>query len=722
MTQKCCHVDFETRSVVNLLKLGADVYARHYTTSPLMLSIICEHEGVAYVEDFMLGTPGYQATCWPHTAPDSPLFRAIKPAIPPILLRAIEEGWTFKAHNARFEQTIWYHICHLIWGWPMPSVWSCTAARARYMGIRASLDGATSDLEVVNRKSETGKEFINEFCKPRKWKGAQKLGIIKDLWYEPQENMAGWIAGIKYCLEDSKAEADIDAVLPELPSFEQAVWNLDLKINLRGLPIDVQGVSRALDFSAYWTAENFKKFDEITSLRPTQRDKVLAYINQREEIENLGDLRSKTLKRIVRAELPQDLQDVIDIRLETSQASIKKLETMKACTDSDGRARGLFLYGGAHTMRWSAKRIQPQNFKRPDPEKPQEYMFNFLEGPWWSAPGVGHNGGPPLDEMPTQPAWVFESGFKFIRPLGYLSTAMRGFIKAPHGKKLVAGDYAQIEVRVLAWLARCLYLLQAFRDKQDVYVRFAADHMYHRPYNDYFENGKVKKFLKRERQVSKSAVLGCGFGLGKDKFVEYCDNSDLIITQEESDVTIKAYRSAHPEMADYNWGLWARVEKAAIMAVADESRAVQLAGTGVTYHVHRLDSERYWLICTFPSGRSMAYYRPKIRLGTRWGRTVEKLSFRTEWNGKSYREDTYGGKLVENMVQGIARDVCAVGALNVEAAGYPVIGLVHDEIISLPDADFGSHDEVCRLMCALPPWITDLPVEAEGSTMLRYGK
>ena len=197
---------------------------------------------------------------------------------------------------------------------------------------------------------------------------------------------------------------------------------------------------------------------------------------------------------------------------------------------------------------------------------------------------------------------------------------------------------------------------------------------------------------------------------------------DLTITQDESDRTIQIYRTAHMEIADPTVGLWARVDTAAKLAVANENSVIELANTGITFKVHRLDGERYWLIVTLPSGRHIAYYRPKLRLGTKWGRTVEILSFRKEWNGKSYREDTYGGKLVENIVQGTARDVCAQGALNAEAAGFPVHGLVHDEIITLPDDDFYGHNELCKLMCTLPAWITDLPVEADGMTMLRYGK
>lgn len=707
-------IDFETRSIADLRTLGADVYARHWSTAPTMLSIVVPHLDVAYVEDFLLGCKGYQACQYPFADPHDIHFKWIKPPVPPLIQQAIDEGWTFVAHNARFEQAIWFHICVMQWGWPMPTKWSCTAARARYWGLRANLDGTASDLEIVHQKNEFGKTFINDFCKPRKYKGAKKHGIIKLLWKEPQDDMESWQKGVQYCLEDALAEGDIDDLLPDLPEFEQQIWDLDFKMNTRGLPIDTKTVNRAVQFSAHFTDMAFKRFDEITALRPTQRDKVLEYINQREEIDKLGDLRSKTLKRIVLDDLPPDLRDIIQIRLDTSKASIRKLETMQRCTDDDGRARGLFLYGGAHTMRWSAKRIQPQNFTRPNPDYPPNFMFDYLEHPVWDIPA---------DEMPDQPLWIEEANLRFTKPLAHLSSSMRGFIKAPKGKIFRVADLAQIEVRVNMWLARCMWVLDAFRAKQDVYVKFAADHMLHIPYDDFWDlDGKLLKRFKPDRQKAKSAELGCGYQMSGRAFMEYCDNVDLIISLDEATAIVRQYREGHPELADWNVGLWSRAEQAAIAAVRDEGRYYQLRGTAITYHVHRIDQERWWLICTLPSGRHIAYYRPKVRLGTRFGRTVEKLSYRNEWNGRSYREDTYGGKLVENFVQGTARDVCALGALNAERAGYNVIGLVHDETITEVDEDFGSHEELAMLLCQLPDWITDLPVEAEGGSMVRYGK
>jgi DNA polymerase len=300
---------------------------------------------------------------------------------------------------------------------------------------------------------------------------------------------------------------------------------------------------------------------------------------------------------------------------------------------------------------------------------------------------------------------------------------MRGFIKAPPGKTIISGDYSQIEARVLAWLASCESLLESYAAGEDVYVRFAADHMYRRNYGDYFgTNGKVLPHLSDERQRAKSAVLGCGFQLGPDGFLEYCDNMDIILRPDEAEFTIKAYRNAYPEISDFHSGLWSRVNYCAIQAVENEGQVVTLWGTQVTFHVHRLDTVRWWLVCTLPSGRHIAYYRPKTDTVNQWGKPV--LSFRTEWMGKSYREQTYGGRITENIVQAIARDIMCVGALNVQAMGRPVFMLVHDEVVSLGDVNNEVTDKILLKQCLLdlPDWTAGLPLDAEVKSMDRYSK
>jgi DNA polymerase len=703
-------MDFEARSLIDLPRLGEHAYASHWSTSPLMLTIGTAPKGIRptfEIIDFFR-IPGYAENAYPQAT--TPGWGNFKVPCPPAILRAIERGDTFVAHNARFEQSLYYYICHEKWGWPLPQVWSCTAARSRYFGIRASLEGSASDLEVVTQKDARGKQFINDFCKPRKYKGAKKLGIVKDLWYEPHENPTGWQIGLEYCQIDGEAEADVDAILPDLPPFEQAAWDWDFKFNLRGVPIDVESVQRARQFSEHFTATAVKRFEDMTALRPTQRDRVLEYLQQREEIAEIGDLRSKTLRRLVAADFPADLQDIIQIRLDCSLASIKKLETMERCTGPDGRAKGGHLYGGAHTMRWSHKRIQTGNMKRGDAAT-QERIFEFLTGNIWADPFL-------YDGLP---GWVDAANWRFMRPLKALSESMKGFIKAIPGHTLLDADFSQIEARVLAWLAREMGLLQAFRDKKDPYVKFACEHLYPAKYEDCFEyvNGKrqVVAHYRRPRQIAKSAVLGAGFGLGDRTFIEYCDNSDLIITPEESKNTIYVYRDANREIVR----LWDRVEQCAVLAVANPGRTYALGETGVKFYIWHVDEQRYWLVIELPSGRCLHYYRPKLEAINRFGRTVEVVTFRKEWNGKSYREQTYGGRLTENIVQAIGRDILVVGGLKAEAAGYPTIMLVHDNNVTMPLKDHGSIEGLVAAMCDQEPWITDLPVEAEGKEMVRYG-
>jgi DNA polymerase len=345
-----------------------------------------------------------------------------------------------------------------------------------------------------------------------------------------------------------------------------------------------------------------------------------------------------------------------------------------------------------------------------------EIMFRFFDNNSWHA-GIAPNG---------LPYWVESADMLFPRPLKALAHSMRGFIRAPYGTTIISADYSQIEARVLAWLAQCNTLLKSYATGEDVYVRFAADHMYRRKYSDYFgPQGKILPAYTDERQRAKSAVLGCGFGLGPPGFQEYCDNMDIIIDVQEAERTIKAYRSAYPEISDWNTGLWSRVNYCAIAAVENEGQTFTVWGTQVTYHVYRIDSERWWLICTLPSGRHIAYYRPKTDTVNQWGRPA--LTYRTEWMGKTFREQTYGGKLTENIVQAIARDIMCIGALNVRALGFNIFALIHDEIVMLLSLALGISEEEAKIavkqaLLDLPGWCAGLPLDAEVKAMDRYSK
>lgn len=675
------HIDFETRSVAELARqnaVGEHAYAAHHSTDALLLAYKTDEMPKVDVQDLLVST-----------------------RMPDELRAAAERGDTFVAHNARFEQAIWYWQMHLRHGWPLIEHWSCTAARARYWGLRASLDGVCSDLETTHQKNKRGTELINLFCKPRR----KIKGVIRKAWAEPWELPGEWQEFIQYCAEDVYAEIDVDNLLPELPEFEQANWDLDYTMNWRGLPIDMAMVERATEFCEHYTNLAFATFDDITGgLRPTQRAKVLEYLQQRDV--DIHDMKAKTLKRIVMADFDNETQDLITIRLETSKASVKKLAAMIRCTTDDGLARGLVLYYGAHTGRDSGKRVQPQNFIRGN-KKMQAQMFTFLEGPWWE-----------------DGTWQEVADLIFPRPLNALAQSMKGFICAPEGERFVIADYAQIEARVLCWLSRSMDKLQFFHDGKDTYCRFAAN-MYGRKYEDYFETieGKSVRIddldLANERQLSKHAELGCGFGLGGDKFVEYCDDRDITIEREVAIGIVKAWRNDNPDIVNY----WARVEKAAKVAVWKEEstgKPIRASVGNVSFFVHRIDAERFWLRCELPSGRHISYYRPKLRDGLKWGKPVTILSFRTEWVGKTFREDTYGGKLVENIVQGTARDIMKRGVLNAESAGYAFRLPIHDAGLFTMPFGTGSYQELEQLLCQQDAWITDCPVVAEGKECIRY--
>lgn len=683
MTELKAHIDFETRSLAELARqnaVGEHAYAQHESTDAILLAYKTVDMAHVRVQDLLQDR-----------------------TFPIELDIALCRGDRFVAHNARFEQAIWYWQMVRRHDWPSISHWSCTAARARYWGLRASLDGLTSDLEAPHRKNPRGEELIKIFCKPRK----RVKGVVKEMWAEPQELPREWDEFKQYCGDDVLAEMDADAMLPELPPFEQSNWDLDYEINWRGLPIDVEMVDRATMYSDHYTLMAFQRFEQLTNgLAPTQRDRVLEYVQERELA--IDNLRSKTLKRLSLADLSESMREIIQIRLDTARASVKKLQAMHRCTTGDGRARGLLLYYGAHTGRLSGKRIQPQNFVRGN-AKAQSSMFQLLEDDrLWEVGSGGFN----------YPRWAEAADLLYTSPLGSLAQSMRGFIKAPEGHRFVVCDYSQIEARVLAWLSKSERKLDAFRTGKDLYCQFASV-MYNRQYEAYFgPDGKPKKGCKEadERQIAKSAELGCGYGLGGTSFVAYCDNMDVIIDEETAKNVVRTWRRDNQSIVKY----WERIEKAAVIATVFEDRAARV--DNIVFKVYRLDAERWWMECMLPSGRHIAYYRPKVTTIEKFGQPREVLSYRTEWNGKTFREETYGGKLVENIVQGVARDVMMCGIHNGEQFGYECVLTVHDENVTLRRDGEGSYKELERLMCDLPRWVGDCPITAEGGEMIRYGK
>jgi DNA polymerase len=393
-----------------------------------------------------------------------------------------------------------------------------------------------------------------------------------------------------------------------------------------------------------------------------------------------------------RADLPPAARRALEIRQDAARTSTAKITTLAAAVGPDGRIRDTIEFHAASTGRAGGKMLQPQNLPR-DSVKPED---------WLTVLSVMARGLP-----------FFRTEMPDASPMGTLVRMLRGSIVPSPGHVFVGGDYAQIEARVVLWLAGETAALELLRTGGKLYESMAAAIYGCRP--------EDIKNPSEERQVGKSAVLGAGFGLGWRKFVEYVFNSTGIrISEELAQEAIGTYRTTYAGVPK----LWRETEAAAKAAIRAPSSRVTFAGECASFQVTR-DSQ--WMTMTLPGGRRLRYYRPEIREDEREGwEGNEIVSFMgvNQYTRKFQRETTWGGTLVENLVQATARDLLMVARARVEAHGWPVVLHVHDELLAeIPEDKADGADMILRELMEAPlPWTTGLPVAAETRTRNRFGK
>lgn len=293
-------------------------------------------------------------------------------------------------------------------------------------------------------------------------------------------------------------------------------------------------------------------------------------------------------------------------------------------------------------------------------------------------------------------------------PISVLGSCMRGFIIPSDGKILRVVDYASIEARVLAWLAEEAWVLEVYKSGKNLYKAMSAA-----VFNIPGDPEDIDKG-SNEYKIGKNLILGCGYSLGAAKFVAYSEKAGVEITEAFAKKAVKDYRNKHKKIVQF----WYDVERCSIAAVREkrtEQNPVRLRN--LSFYV-----KDQWFCIQLPSGRCLRYYRPKVVPVEKFGEPALQLQFKTEFRGRLVSESTYGGKLVENIVQATARDVLVNGMFEAEEHGYPVYGTVHDEIITETDPDFGSVHELEKIVCKLPGWAPGLPLAAEGFESYRYRK
>jgi DNA polymerase bacteriophage-type len=684
------HIDLETRSPVDLKKAGVYVYAEHPDTD-----VWC----AAYAFDdgpVELWTPGQPC--------------------PLGIVMHVATGGIVMAHNASFERTLWRHVLAERYGWLEPEIeqWRCTMAMAYALALPGSLDNCAAALGLDVRKDDAGYRGMLQMSRPRK---RNDDGTYT--WWDDDERKARLYA---YCKQDVIVEREIERRLLPLRPFEQRVWQLDQKINDLGVYVDVDLCEAAKDIAEQAKKRLDRQMRETTAnavTSCTNGNQLREWLNQN-GIACESVAKDEVSKLLSREDLAPHVRRALELRQAGSKTSTAKADALLNGMNRDGRARGLTQYHAASTGRWGGRRFQPQNLKRPDETTNIEAAIEAIKTR-------------DLDVM----LMLWDD------PISIVGDTIRGMVTAAPRRMLRAADFSNIEGRVLAWLAGEDWKLDAFRafdrgEGADLY-KVTAGNILDKP---------AAEVTKLERQnVGKVSELALGYqgGVGAmmtmsggrvdfaglydmlaEKLPQFTEGAADAYVQRGQGVGLSAKGWQAAEIIKLAWRstnpniqrLWADMEAAAIAAVADPG-GIYSAGRC------RFRVSGSWLFMQLPSGRCLAYAYPRLTAGkTPWGKDIQKLKFMgvDSVTGKWGLQETYGGKLVENATQAVARDVLAEALVRLDDAGWPIVLHVHDEAVTETPVDFGSTEELEQRMSSLPVWAQDLPVSAEGWSEERYRK
>ena len=576
---------------------------------------------------------------------------------------------TKTAYNANFERTcLSKHFGRYI----PPESWHCSAVQAAMLALPRSLEDVGRVLGLDEQKMKEGKELIRYFCvpcKPTKANGGRTRNL-------PCHAPEKWELFKTYCKRDVDVEKSIRRKLHNfpIPESEMELYRLDQRINDRGVLVDMGLVEQAIACERLHKEIVTKRAYELTGLEnPNSVVQLKGWLGDMGmEAESLS---KKAVAEMI-AETDGEVEELLRLRLLMAKTSVKKYEAMERSVCSDGRIHGMLMFYGANRSgRWSGKNVQIQNLPKndiPDLELARDLVkqgrFEDIELLYDSTPNV-------LSEL-IRTAFIPKLGCRFV-----------------------VADFSAIEARVLAWLSGEQWRLDVFTSHGKIYEASASS-MFHVPMEEITKGSPL-------RQKGKLAELGLGFGGAAGALISM-GALDMGLTEEELPPLVAAWRKANPHMVQFWWD----VDAAAIKAVTEKQK------TKVGKIIFEYKSGI--LFITLPSGRKLSYVKPRMAVN-RFGRdglTYEGISENKKWS----RIETYGPKLVENIVQGTARDLLAEAMLRVEKKGYPIVMHCHDEIIAEVPEGSGSVDEMCEIMAVQPEWAEGLPLRADGFECRFYKK
>ena len=668
-------IDFETRSYADLPKVGTWAYSQDPSTDTVC---VCWGAGEQIFE------------WWPdHMCDEMPGDTDAQNELLEQMFDDIKHGQLIEAHNVAFERSVWDNVLHPKYGWPKvpDNQWRDTMATCAYYAMPMALDRACRALGY-EPKSPEGSRLISKYSKMN-LKTAHGPNPI------PEEDMRKFV---EYCVHDVRMEQSLSDELGDLPDRELPYFLFDQKVNMRGLYLDVPGIEAATKMVDLRQIQLGDRFKEITGCTGNQRNKIVEWFAEQGVV--LETMRADHLEELIEdGEIPAGpARDAMDLRLRINKASTKKLDAMSRQLGTDERAKFQTRYHGAQTGRNTGAGFQPLNLTRGiDGMDPDQLVRDIMLGD------------PELLDM------LYGDANTAI------SAASRYWIKAAPGNKIIAGDYVSVEAVILACLAGETWKVEAFREGVKLYEHM-ADKIYGLP------AGTVTKATHpTERQDGKTGELAFGYQGALGAWLKF-DSSGRHSDERIIEIC-KAWRVAHPNIVNF----WYDMERASKAAVKQPGLVQEVGAGKVAFEV--VDE---WLSMILPNGKRIWYRDPLLVMGRpAWHKPVteedcadgtcscgyrEQLSYMAQKTGQWKRIRTYGGKLTENCVQATSREILMQAALRLEDAGYPVILTVYDEVVTEPPLDFGSQEELVRLMSIMPEWAADWPITVDPWEGDRYKK
>jgi DNA polymerase len=579
-----------------------------------------------------------------------------------VITALTDETVTKWAFNANFERICLSRFLGLPTGeYINPVSWRCSMVWAATMGLPLSLEGVGSVLKLDKQKLTEGKDLIKFFCQPCSPTKVNGQRIRNFPYHAPDK----WLAFKKYNARDVETEMSIQAKLSKFP-VPDSVWdeyNLDQEINDRGVALDMTLMKEAIDIDGRSRSELTVAMKKLTELdNPNSVQQMKQWLsNNGMETDTLG---KKAVVELLRS-APPELAEVLSLRQQLAKSSVKKYQAMENAVCADGRARGMFqFYGANRTGRWAGRLIQMQNL-------PQNHLEDLAEAR----------------------SLVRCGDFDALKMLyedvpDTLSQLIRTAFVPRTGAKLIVSDFSAIEARVIAWLADEQWRQDVFAKGGDIYCA-SASQMFQVPVEKHGINGHL-------RQKGKIAELALGYG-GSVGALKAMGALDMGLAEEELPLLVDAWRQSNPHIVKFWWD----VDKAAMEAV----RYKHTNSThGITFTCHS-----GMLFITLPSGRRLAYVKPRIGENKFGGSciTYEGVGSTKKWE----RLDSYGPKLVENIVQATARDILCYAMQTLRRCS--IVMHIHDEVVIEADPSM-SLASVCEQMGRTPPWAKGLQLRADG--------